>query len=516
MLRRRDSSRCVLRVRAQTPGARHLLTHGLSSREKGMLQNFVRHFEERPVTGLALVSIALPNGAAADANGLPPSRHPLLVDVSSLSSGRYWDLLRRARTTDAAPTHTRAVSAHPPPSGHPRPCVPLRARTLLTTTIPSRVAGLRAHAADRRRSCADKQCAFDYRARADALRAAGLDATEAEAAATAAEHTARAVLREARKAERALRQLDEDDFGTAALEAALPWVAQASSTGSSASSTVTVSSSSSSSAAGAGDADESSGHGHTTRGGRSSAAAAAAIDTKAGGTDGGGAAANGGGAAAAAAHLAALTLAAPGTLALLTHVRVRRGVHCSCPVVAGVLFGCRGPLHARSLYAAHVLAFDDVLSAADLPRSTAEARGGLLPAVHCVHELDEGVVVELTPEDEGCHTELFPVAWFRFTMSVDEAKRRQDEQPGWLEKGELLCELVRPRCSGMLIAKLLGAENRMREMADDHAEPNIDVEHIGACGHVVDANGGGPLDAEWWPQRFTLSSVPPAPAVELR
>ena len=37
----------------------------------------------------------------------------------------------------------------------------------------------------------------------------------------------------------------------------------------------------------------------------------------------------------------------------------------------------------------------------------------------------------------------------------------------------------------LLLARLVSAENRMRAMADDHAEPNIDVEHIGAMGHAL-------------------------------
>ena len=38
----------------------------------------------------------------------------------------------------------------------------------------------------------------------------------------------------------------------------------------------------------------------------------------------------------------------------------------------------------------------------------------------------------------------------------------------------------------MLMAKLIAPENRMRQMSDDHAHPNIDLEYVGAEGHVID------------------------------
>ena len=44
------------------------------------------------------------------------------------------------------------------------------------------------------------------------------------------------------------------------------------------------------------------------------------------------------------------------------------------------------------------------------------------------------------------------------------------------------CALTQPRCTGMLLGRIVSAENRMREMSDDHEQPNIDLEYLGARG----------------------------------
>ena len=70
-------------------------------------------------------------------------------------------------------------------------------------------------------------------------------------------------------------------------------------------------------------------------------------------------------------------------------------------------------------------------------------------------------------------------------MTAERATQRRQANPHWRESGELLCNLLQPRCTGMLLAKLVAPENRMQMMHDDHADPNVDLEFCGAAGHVL-------------------------------
>ena len=72
---------------------------------------------------------------------------------------------------------------------------------------------------------------------------------------------------------------------------------------------------------------------------------------------------------------------------------------------------------------------------------------------------------------------VFPIAWFKF-HPMPQRRRRH-------ERGEIEYSLARPRCTRYLLARLVSAENRMAEMSDDHAQPNIDIEHLGAKGYLV-------------------------------
>ena len=83
-------------------------------------------------------------------------------------------------------------------------------------------------------------------------------------------------------------------------------------------------------------------------------------------------------------------------------------------------------------------------------------------------------------EDEDDEPRVFPIAWFRF-HSADEASNLR---PGIPESGRMHVALRQPRCTGMVLAKLVAPENRMEMMHDDHAEPNIDLE-FGAFGHPL-------------------------------
>ena len=54
--------------------------------------------------------------------------------------------------------------------------------------------------------------------------------------------------------------------------------------------------------------------------------------------------------------------------------------------------------------------------------------------------------------------------------------------------------------------QLVAPENRMREMADDHASPNIDVEYVGAVGHVI-AQCHLPISAQRWTDQVDPAAV---------
>ena len=211
-------------------------------------------------------------------------------------------------------------------------------------------------------------------------------------------------------------------------------------------------------------------------------------------------------------ELASVVLVAPGALAVVAKLSVRRGVHCSCPVDCGFILGCRGPLTPAAMASTAMLALDDVLSIEQFPardevahldegarRGTAGSRAPRLPSILHVHSLDEATVVELAQEDED-ELGIFPIAWFRFDMTLDAARARTQRESGWHERGELVCTLVQPRSTRLLLAKLVSAENRMSAMDDDHAVTNIDVEHVGVKGWVVEelpsAEGNG-TNSRW-------------------
>ena len=242
-----------------------------------------------------------------------------------------------------------------------------------------------------------------------------------------------------------------------------------------------------------------------------------------------------------------LPLLPAGRLCLLRSLCVRRGIMCSCPVQVGVLLGCRVPLTAAALYSPRLAVLEDLLTleqvlaaappaasatgaavaapaaaiGAAAPAATAAATaataaatagseraaagsrsaaagsgaggsgaGGsaatgsaALPPCIAVHEGAEATVVEFSTE--ASFGDVYPIAWFRFHMGVDEAVERQQREPGWRETGEVVYALRQPRTTCMLIAKLVAAEDRMLAMNDDHDEPNVDLEYIGATGHLV-------------------------------
>ena len=92
-------------------------------------------------------------------------------------------------------------------------------------------------------------------------------------------------------------------------------------------------------------------------------------------------------------------------------------------------------------------------------------------------------------ESEPSGSSVFPIAFFRFSHTLELAQARQARERGWKETGWLRSSLKQPRCTGMLIAKLVAPENRMEAMEDDHAEPNIDLEYLGASGHDISRAG---------------------------
>ena len=199
-------------------------------------------------------------------------------------------------------------------------------------------------------------------------------------------------------------------------------------------------------------------------------------------------------------------IAEPGKLSVVTELQIARGIHCSCPVSVGFVLGCRSALSLAALYASPaVRALDDITDLAQLPRSRDEAlrTGSALPYVTCVHSLDEGEVAELggpvgmvgmvgtggggggeggggdeggndDGSEEATVSSVFPIAFFRFSHTLADAQARAARERGWKETGWLRTSLRQPRCTGMLIAKLIAPENRMEAMEDDHAEPNIE------------------------------------------
>ena len=125
-------------------------------------------------------------------------------------------------------------------------------------------------------------------------------------------------------------------------------------------------------------------------------------------------------------------------------------------------------------------ALDDCLTLDYLPTSRQERSQmhTLRPVVKHVHYSDEAVVAELERDDdmypEGCP---FPMLWFRFASAAELSSP---------ERGECKYELRCPRSTQCLIVKLVAPEDRMEAMGDDHDQPNVDVEYIGAHGLVID------------------------------
>ena len=220
---------------------------------------------------------------------------------------------------------------------------------------------------------------------------------------------ARACVAEVSGADRAIEALEDFDDPPSLAMVRLPWLTPPTSTGSSASGPETP-------------------QGHTS--------------------------AEGGGVSSAGAkHWGSLTLAAPGRLSVLTELTVSRGVHCSCPLEVGVVLGLRGPVTPRALEAPLIAALDDVTDLDQLPVSRKAAAGGPLPAVHCVHRLDEATVAEFEREEEDT-CGVFPIAWFHFHVTVDSARRKAVEQPTWTETGSFTCRLRQPRSTGSVIVKV--------------------------------------------------------------
>ena len=159
---------------------------------------------------------------------------------------------------------------------------------------------------------------------------------------------------------------------------------------------------------------------------------------------------------------------------------------------------------SRARYAPLVRAFDDVLTQEAIPQAqrrmpqrAAWGVAALMPSLPCHavpcrallqddlpplvarHVLPEAVVLEFAPQSaEGAEGAegggLFPVAWFAF---------RAGSGPN--ETGLLQCELARPRGMRYVVLKLIRPEDRMGEMGDDHAQPNVDLEFCGLRGHVI-------------------------------
>ena len=55
------------------------------------------------------------------------------------------------------------------------------------------------------------------------------------------------------------------------------------------------------------------------------------------------------------------------------------------------------------------------------------------------------------------------------------------------EHRQKVAEVRTKEGEGKLLVLLVSAENRMVAMDDDHNEPNIDIEYVGAQGYVIDS-----------------------------
>lgn len=194
-----------------------------------------------------------------------------------------------------------------------------------------------------------------------------------------------------------------------------------------------------------------------------------------------------------------------GALAIVSRLSCRRGLACSCPARCGFVLGSRQPLTPSTLYSARMRALEEVLELADLPTSSREraergARARLLPIVRRVIQTEEAIVAELEREDNedggaedsggaevggGPFGGPFPICFWQFTMSAEEAQARREAEPAYRETGGFVLELEQPRATAFLLIKIGAPENRMQVMGDDHEQPNIDFEFCGGHGWVV-------------------------------
>ena len=174
-------------------------------------------------------------------------------------------------------------------------------------------------------------------------------------------------------------------------------------------------------------------------------------------------------------------IAPPATLAVASHVVVRRGVMCSCPVQCGALLGSTAPLPPSHLYGAAARLWDDATSVDLLPPEVGAGVAARLPGV---------TVVECARRGESGAGGLFPIAWFCFDPIDDSAEAEGGEQanPEQAHPGFRFA-LAQPRALRYLVLKLISPEDRMVAMQDDHASPNIDLEYCGIDGWRLEPQG---------------------------
>eukprot|EP00908_Phaeocystis_cordata_P019163 Transcript_30663.p1 GENE.Transcript_30663~~Transcript_30663.p1 ORF type:complete len:600 (+),score=210.35 Transcript_30663:47-1801(+) len=180
----------------------------------------------------------------------------------------------------------------------------------------------------------------------------------------------------------------------------------------------------------------------------------------------------------------------PGALAVASHVVVRRGVMCSCPVQCGVLLGSLQPLAPADLYGPSMRRWDDLTHHDQLPPETWTRHGPpqpvRLPGVTVAECARRGAPTAAAAEAAADEGGPFPILWFRFDAIDDSREGSEQLNP----RGEFRYELAQPRALRYLLCKLISPEDRMEAMQDDHAQPNIDLEFCGMDGWTVRIDEG--------------------------
>lgn len=184
----------------------------------------------------------------------------------------------------------------------------------------------------------------------------------------------------------------------------------------------------------------------------------------------------------------AARLAAGGAVAVVRRLTVRRPTSCSCPCSHGVVYGSARHLSAEQLLRCELPGAHELLGAdGGWLLGGEDGVDGLGPVVRRT-ACAEGEVLELGGEPGG-PCALFPLALFSFRALAQLEAEAEAAGGTFVEKGLLVAELARPRCTRALVVRLLRAEDRMARCHDDHAEQNVDMDFVGLHGHLLQAGG---------------------------